>query len=193
MKDPIGSFEIIKENFIRYVETAFGTRFEGIEKERYALLNYDKVLYRKPWIEPLPDYVSSNKRIQDLTLDDLGNALSEAEANTFKELVATGLFPSFAKLHSHQAEMLKETLRGNNCIITSGTGSGKTESFLLPLFAQLSKELANWQTPNTKPAAIPRATPYTLSPGQRFLPASRQAAAADRRPVAKRVHWQLQF
>ncbi|TAH41176.1 MAG: DEAD/DEAH box helicase [Bacteroidetes bacterium] len=154
MKDPIGSFEIIKENFIRYVETAFATRFEGIEKERYALLNYDKVLYRKPWIEPLPDYVSSNKRVQDLTLEDLGNALTEAEANTFKELVATGLFPSFAKLHSHQAEMLKETLRGNNCIITSGTGSGKTESFLLPLFAQLSKELANWETPNAKPASV---------------------------------------
>ena len=154
IKDPIGSFEIIKENFIRYVKTAFGTRFEGIEKERYALLNYDKVLYRKPWIEPLSDYVSSNKRVQDLTLEDLGNALTEAEANTFKELVATGLFPSFAKLHSHQAEMLKETLRGNNCIITSGTGSGKTEAFLLPLFAQLSKELANWETPNGKPASV---------------------------------------
>lgn len=154
MKDPIGSFEIIKENFIRYVETAFGTRFEGIEKERYALLNLDKVLYRKPWIEPLPDYVSSNKRVQDLSLEDLGNSLSEAEANTFKELVATGLFPSFAKLHSHQTEMLKETLRGNNCIITSGTGSGKTESFLLPLFAQLSKELTNWETPNAKPATV---------------------------------------
>ena len=67
MKDPIGSFETIKENFIRYVKTAFGTKFEGVEKERYDLLNYDKVLYRKPWIEPLPDYVSSGKRINDLT------------------------------------------------------------------------------------------------------------------------------
>lgn len=76
MKDPIGSFEIIKENFIRYVKTAFRTNFEGVEKERYDLLNYDKVLYRKPWIEPLPDYVSSGKKISDLTLDDLGNALT---------------------------------------------------------------------------------------------------------------------
>lgn len=150
MKDPIGSFETIKENFIRYVQTAFGTKFEAVERERYALLNYDKVFYRKPWIEPLPDYVSSNKRIEDLNLNDLGNALSEQEAIIFKQLVVTGLFPSFAKLHSHQAEMLKETLKGNNCIITSGTGSGKTESFLLPLFAQLSKELANWATPNSK-------------------------------------------
>lgn len=154
MKDPIGSFETIKENFIRYVQTAFGTKFEGIEKERYALLNYDKVFYRKPWIEPLPDYISSNKYIDDLTLADLGNALNIQETNIFKQLVKTGLFPSDVKLYSHQIEMLKQALEGNNCIITSGTGSGKTESFLLPLFAQLSKEFANWQQPHTKAATV---------------------------------------
>lgn len=153
MKDPIGSFETIKENFIRYVKTAFGTKFEGVEKERYDLLNYDKVLYRKPWIEPLPDYVSSGKKINDLTAEDLGNALSEAETNTFKGLVNTGLVGNFP-LHSHQAEMLKQALLGNNCIITSGTGSGKTESFLLPLFGQLSKELTNWQIPNQKSPSV---------------------------------------
>lgn len=153
MKDPIGAFETIKENFIRYVKTAFGTKFEGIEKERYDLLNYDRVLYRKPWIEPLPDYVSSGKKIKDLTIEDLGNVLSETEAKTFKGLVNTGLVGDFP-LHSHQAEMLKQALLGNNCIITSGTGSGKTESFLLPLFAQLSKELANWRAPNQKSASL---------------------------------------
>ena len=68
MKDPIGSFETIKDNFIRYVETAFGTKFPGLEKERNDLLNYDKVLYRKPWIEPLPDYITSGKTIDDLKL-----------------------------------------------------------------------------------------------------------------------------
>lgn len=154
MRDPIGSFEAIKENFIRYVETAFGTRYEGVEKERYALLNHDKVLYRKPWIEVLPDYISSNKRIADLTPEDLGNALDENEAKTFAGLVEAGLFPASATLHSHQAEMLKESLAGNNCIITSGTGSGKTESFLLPLFAQLSKELAKWDLPDVKPTTV---------------------------------------
>ena len=154
MKDPIGSFETIKENFIRYIETAFGTKFDGIESERYALLNYDKVFYRKPWIEPLPDYISSEKRIDDLTLSDFGNALNAHESDTFKGLVKTGLFQPNIKLYSHQAEMLQQALQGNNCIITSGTGSGKTEAFLLPLFAQLAKELTNWQTPHAKPATV---------------------------------------
>jgi DEAD/DEAH box helicase domain-containing protein len=154
MKDPIGSFELIKENFIRYVETAFGTKFDGIEMERYALLNKDRVFYRKPWIEPLPDYVSSNIVFEEMTCGDIGNTLSEAELDVFKELVSCGLFPAKGKLYSHQAEMLREAMEGYNCVITSGTGSGKTESFLLPLFAQLSKEFVNWQAPDPKPASV---------------------------------------
>lgn len=154
MKDPIGSFEIIKNNFIRYVETAFGTKFPGLEKERNDLLNHDKVLYRKPWIEPLPDFVTSGKTIDDIRPEDLGNALNEREANVFRELVKTGLFPANVKMHRHQTQMLKEALEGNNCIITSGTGSGKTESFLLPLFAQLSKEFMYWQNINQKSLSV---------------------------------------
>jgi DEAD/DEAH box helicase domain-containing protein len=38
MKDPIGSFETIKENFIRYVKTAFGTKFEGVEEKALRLV-----------------------------------------------------------------------------------------------------------------------------------------------------------
>ncbi|NUM51433.1 MAG: DEAD/DEAH box helicase [Flavobacteriales bacterium] len=79
--------------------------------------------------------------------------MNEGEIETFKGLVNTGLVGNFP-LHSHQAEMLKQALLGNNCIITSGTGSGKTESFLLPLFAQLSKELANWTAPNQQSTSI---------------------------------------
>jgi Lhr-like helicase len=176
MKDPIGSFEVIKENFIKYVETAFATRFAGVEKERYALLNYDKVLYRKPWIEPLPDYVSSNKKVDDLSLDDLGNRLSNVEATVFKELTKTGLFPSYAKLHLHQAMMLKEALNGNNCIITSGTGSGKTEAFLLPLFAQLAKELASWPAPDNK---RPSVNTWWKSTTEGGLPASQVVDSTD--------------
>ncbi|MEI9919083.1 MAG: DEAD/DEAH box helicase [Bacteroidota bacterium] len=150
MKDPIGAFDTIRENFIRYVKTAFGTKFNAIEDERYALLHVDKVLYREPWIEPLPDYLSSGKGIQNLTVQDLGNSLNEEQLNSFKKLVQGGLFPSSVFLHQHQAEMLREAMLGNNCIITSGTGSGKTESFLLPLFAQLSKEFTRWSSPDTK-------------------------------------------
>jgi DEAD/DEAH box helicase domain-containing protein len=144
MRDPIGAFETIKNNFIRYVETAFSTNFSGVEQERNDMLNQDKVLYRTPWMEPLPDYVSSGMTIDDIMPSNLGGNFTDRETEIFRDLVKKGLFPTDVKMHAHQLEMLQETMLGNNCIITSGTGSGKTESFLLPLFAKLSKELANW-------------------------------------------------
>ena len=148
MKDPIGSFETIKENFIRYVKTAFKTKFDSLESERETRLNEDKVLYRQPWIEPLPEYKSSGKTINDLTPEDLPG-LNEEQQITFKGLVSQGLIPGY-KLYTHQVKMLRKALSGKNCIITSGTGSGKTESFLLPLFAQISKELTSWSAPTQK-------------------------------------------
>lgn len=148
MKDPIGSFETIKENYIRYVKTAFKTKFESLEEEREILVNTDKVFYRQPWIEPLPEYKTSGKKIDDLDHQELPG-LSNAQINFFKGLVSQGLVKGY-ELYSHQTQMLKYALKGKNCIITSGTGSGKTESFLLPLFAQLSKEFPSWSAPENK-------------------------------------------
>ena len=54
--NPIYSYKEIKENFILYVKTAFGTRYDSIEKEREELLNTDSIASREPWIEPLPSY-----------------------------------------------------------------------------------------------------------------------------------------
>jgi DEAD/DEAH box helicase domain-containing protein len=38
--------------------------------------------------------------------------------------------------------------RGTPGIVTSGTGSGKTESFLLPVFAMLAREARHWDQPS---------------------------------------------
>src|SRR3990167_7914979 len=98
MIDPIGAFDIIRDNFIRYVKTAFGTRFPTIEAEREALLRTERVLCREPWIEPIPHYESSGKTIDELTSDDLPG-LNEEQVENFKALVKCGLFNENRFLH----------------------------------------------------------------------------------------------
>lgn len=144
MINPLGIFEKVKEGYISYIKTAFGTRYEDFEKNRENLLNTDKVLYRQPWIEPLLEYKSADgKEIKNLTQNDLSGFTKE-EAELFKGFVSKGLFTGQFPLYEHQFRMLQSALEGNNCVITSGTGSGKTEAFLLPLIAFLLKDLSKY-------------------------------------------------
>ena len=145
MKDPVGAFDSIRDNFILYIKTAFGTRFPSIEVEREELLREPRVMCQEPWIEPLPTYQSSGKTVNDLDSQDMPG-LTDREINEFKTLASCGLVGDY-ELHDHQVEMLKEVLSGKNCVVTAGTGSGKTEAFLLPLFAYLIRESSNWEPP----------------------------------------------
>ena len=144
MINPLGIFEKVKEGYISYIKTAFGTRYEEFETNRVNLLNTDKVLYRQPWIEPLLEYKSAEgKIIKNLTELDL-SGFTKKDVDLFNGFVSKGLFTGDFPLYEHQYKMLQSALEGNNCVITSGTGSGKTEAFLLPLIAYLLKDLSKY-------------------------------------------------
>ncbi|HDX9659956.1 TPA: DEAD/DEAH box helicase [Bacillus toyonensis] len=147
MNSPIESFEAIREGFLRYIKTAFGTRYPSLELEREQLLLQSGILAQLPFIEPLPKYKSSNKKIMELSTNDLPGVGAQ-QLDLFKRLVSSGLFDTRYPLYSHQLEMLNKALSSRHSVITSGTGSGKTESFLLPLFAYLAKESQNWEQPS---------------------------------------------
>jgi DEAD/DEAH box helicase domain-containing protein len=147
--DPIGASDDVAESVVSYIQTAFGTQFPSLEEERTRLLRMPGNLSQEPWIEPLPRYESSWKAIGDLGASEVPG-LPATSVEDFKQLAACGLAGTFP-LYRHQTEMLSKTLSGNSCVITAGTGSGKTESFLLPLFAYLAHESAGWAAPSTPP------------------------------------------
>jgi len=155
--DPIKSFREIRDNYLTYVKTAFGTRFNtgdgNFEEEREKLLLKDQVLCRQPWIEPIPAYPYKVRDGKKLTINDLDSSdlvgMNDRAQALFKEFISTGLMSY--PMYLHQFEMLKRGLEGKDCIITSGTGSGKTESFLLPLFADIFKEAETWPDRSINP------------------------------------------
>ncbi len=149
MKDPVGAFDKIRESFILYVKTAFGTQFPGFELERERLLRQPGLICQEPWVEPLPRYETSGKKVAELEAADLPGLTPEALLD-FKQLASCGLFGDL-RLHRHQLEMLTMAISGRNCVVTAGTGSGKTEAFLLPVFAYLAQHSATWEAPGVPP------------------------------------------
>jgi Lhr-like helicase len=150
VSDPVGAFEKVRESLILYIKTAFATQFASLEEEREELLRRVGVLCQEPWIEPLPRYEGSGKAIGDLTAADLPG-MSPQAVEDFRSLAALGLVGNY-ELRRHQTEMLRRSLAGEDCVVTAGTGSGKTEAFLLPLLAYLTEESRAWSPPGDRPA-----------------------------------------
>lgn len=164
MIDPIGGFERVRDLYITYLETAFRIRNHGATRERRHLLEKPGTLCTWPLIEPIPRYKTAfplDKLVHEGE-DDRLPGFDPAERRAFVELALSGLLDSKEApkeaptnkvgafdLYEHQAEMLRRGAQpGKPGIVTSGTGSGKTEAFLLPILAALAKESRTWPKPN---------------------------------------------
>lgn len=62
MIDPVGAFYQIRDNFILYIKTAFGTRFPSLEVDREELLRQPRILCQEPWIEQFLNIETQGKR-----------------------------------------------------------------------------------------------------------------------------------
>jgi Lhr-like helicase len=140
--NPITAFESIKTGILDYIDTAFATSSPSLNAERRSKLQNDgskEGLFQVPFIEPILNYESSRElRGVELPID-----ADEPMKKAFFDLALAGLIGDYP-LYSHQEEMLQKSLEGKHCIVTSGTGSGKTESFMLPLLANIVRESGQW-------------------------------------------------
>ena len=145
MSDPLGEFEHSINDVLMYLDTAFATRWREVNDERNMLLKSTEELHQVPFIELLPNFLSSGYRPSDLA-DCLGSEIRDEVKASFVEAMCTGLLQGIhrndgATLYQHQTSILSESLEGKHCVITSPTGSGKTEAFLMPVLFHLIREL----------------------------------------------------
>lgn len=135
----------LRARMIRHLDEGLRLRSPALADERRKLLGAGGVLVAEPYVEYLPPYEVSKQTFHDLEAE-IGIPGFGAVAG---ELLFGG---KVARPFQHQVDALLMSLEGKDVVITTGTGSGKTESFLLPILARLLKESIAWDEPKGGPA-----------------------------------------
>jgi DEAD/DEAH box helicase domain-containing protein len=121
LDNPFKVFDEIRQAFLRYLDSPFRLRYEALLEERRVLLDTDRQLYRLPLIEPIAPYESSGLTV-DRACGRLGISQDAAD------FIGAGLFPPQRELYTHQLQAWELSRQGRAVVVTSGTGSGKTEA-----------------------------------------------------------------
>jgi len=132
----------IIDSTVEYLNTAYLTKDDDFNKARDKLIRDLNTgpMFREPLYEIQDRYMLSDSTLGDFLSDS--NILPGIESNEELSLFAE-LFKKIApqRLYEHQVDALSTALLGDkNIAITTGTGSGKTLSFLLPTLLNIFRE-----------------------------------------------------
>lgn len=120
-----------------YIEATYHISDPALIEQRKQLLDRPGIIHQVPYIESTPRYRSG-------TAFSNMAGLSPAALEIFQTLSrADGDLPQilYDPPYKHQSESIQGSLiEGHNLLIMTGTGSGKTESFLLPILGKLANE-----------------------------------------------------
>lgn len=133
----------LQSAYLSYIDFTYWLRHPQLIQERRNLLEGPGALSQEFFLEPIPKY--------DSTIPLLEFSKNNGIPIEAARLAGEALFRQFTpadqqiKVREHQADALQASFTvgasgKRNPIVTSGTGSGKTESFLLPLLIRLIDE-----------------------------------------------------
>ncbi len=138
MKNQIEQTEFIKAKFSRYLRSSFDIR-DNTYKSLYSqrLDELESRLYKGPYL------ASSLPFEQSKTLNELieeGLLEKEFEKIGGKDPEKEDYLDFNRPCYAHQIKAFERIHDGHNMVVTTGTGSGKTECFMFPIINELIKE-----------------------------------------------------
>jgi ATP-dependent helicase YprA (DUF1998 family) len=129
--DAIRTSQEITSTYRRYLQTLLAVRDSEISDALAETIDRTPMLDKGPYLEATPPYAPGSS-LRAL-LDE--GVLAPGFAN-----LASDALPLDRPLYVHQERSIRKVAAGRNVVVATGTGSGKTESFLLPVLDALVRE-----------------------------------------------------
>ena len=133
----------LKESIASYIESQYRISHPLVFSERADLLREPGVIAQDPFIEATPAFAPAR------LLSELEQTCPDSTPSGLSQLMEHGVPVDRFPLYTHQEEALLASF-GNapNLLVATGTGSGKTEAFVLPILARILKEAFGWTPPS---------------------------------------------
>ena len=129
--DPLATAQRIEDDYRSYLTTSFAPIKQTLRDDFVAALAEPGRIRKGPILQATPPY-RPGKTMADLVADGV----------LHRDFLGTGsaALPTERPLYLHQQEALEKLNNQRNLIVATGTGSGKTECYLLPVLDHLLRE-----------------------------------------------------
>lgn len=131
--NPVKATEAIEDNYRNYLSTTFHFQDPQLQQQLQEILREKGRFVKGPILEATPSF-QTGASLADLVKEGL---LSSEFCHLF-----TSALPADRQLYLHQEKAIRKLVTGKrNIVVSTGTGSGKTETFLIPVLDSLFKEV----------------------------------------------------
>lgn len=127
--NPIKTARTVEDLYREYIATTIHFADADLQSQLETILGKRRFLAKGPFLEAAPPYrqASSVRQLVD-------------EGVLCESMLKLGGFDADRPLYVHQERAIRKAVSGRNYAVVTGTGSGKTESFLLPIVNDILAE-----------------------------------------------------
>lgn len=130
---PLTTTRALHDSYIRYLKTIKPFQDDELRREFAESLGRSDALMKGPIVEASPPFLPGASLAQLVAEGVLTRGFSR---------LCNPELPYERPLHRHQEIAIRKAVGGRNIVVATGTGSGKTETFLIPIFDHLLREEA---------------------------------------------------
>lgn len=129
--DPIVASGTIVADYERYLRSLLALRSEPLTRSLDRAIRAESTMVAGPILEGTPAYLRGASISELIEEGVLPEGMRRLDSHAL---------PIDRPLYAHQEQAARKARRGRSLVVSTGTGSGKTESFLIPILASLCDE-----------------------------------------------------